>query len=176
MIINYLLALVIITFTSLCFAMTHGEFKNYVSKTYDFSPQDIRLYRAESAEGSDRQYKPGYQMKDVLMTEVVQSAYDRAKSDLDLGSLPITNIQDLCHVAYSYALIDLYQGSKKPDQKKHYNKPIDKLYKLFDNGTLSEKDTYASFAFCYLKVFEVEGVLKKRSFLAQFEHEKEKYA
>ena len=115
-------------------------------------------------------------MKDVPMTEVIQSAYDRAKADLDLGSLPITNIQDLCHVAHSYAFIDLYQGSKKPDQKKHYNKPIDGLYKLFDKGTLSEKDTYASFAFCYLKVFEVEGVLKKESFLAQFEHEKAKYA
>ena len=115
-------------------------------------------------------------MKDVPMTEVVQSAYDRAKADLVLGSLPITSIQDLGHVAQSYAFIDLYQGSKKPNQKKHYNKPIDKLYKLFDKGTLSEKDTYASFAFCYLKVFEVEGVLKEESFLAQFEHEKAKYA
>ena len=86
-------------------------------------------------------------MKDVPITEVVQSAYHRAKADLEMGSLPITNIQDLCHVAHSYAFIDLYQGSKKPDQKKHYNKPIDELYKLFDKGTLSEKDTYASFAF-----------------------------
>lgn len=115
-------------------------------------------------------------MKDVLMTDIVQSAYDRAKADLDLGSLPITNIQDLCHVAHSYAFIDLYQSSKKPNQKKHYNKPIDELYKLFDKGTLLEKDTYASFAFCYLKVFEVEGFIKKESFLAQFEHEKTKYA
>lgn len=114
-------------------------------------------------------------MKDVPMTEVVQSAYDRAKTDLVLGSLPIARIQDLCHVAHSYAFIDLYQGSKKPNQKKHYSEPVDKLYKLFDKGTLSEKDTYASFAFCYLKVFEVEGFLKKESFLAQFEHEKAKY-
>jgi hypothetical protein len=49
-------------------------------------------------------------MKDVPMTEVVQSAYDRAKADLVLGSLPITSIQDLCHVAHSYTFIDLYQG------------------------------------------------------------------
>ena len=99
-------------------------------------------------------------MKDVPMTDVVQSAYDRANSDLDLGNLPISDIRDLCHVAHSYALIDLYQGSKKLDLKRHYNKPIDKLYKLFDKGTLSEKDTYASFAYCYLKVFEIEGILK----------------
>ncbi len=115
-------------------------------------------------------------MKDIPMTEVVQSAYDRAKEDLDLGRLPITNIEDLCHAAHSYAFLDLYQGFKKPDKKRHYKKPIDKLYKLFDNGTLSEKETYASFAFCYLKVFEIEGILKKKTFLAQFEHEKRKYA
>ena len=110
------------------------------------------------------------------MTEVVQSAYDRAKNDLQLGRLPISDIQDLCHVAHTYALMDLYQGSKKADPKRHYSRPIDKLYKLFDNGTLSEEDAYASFAFCYLKVFEIEGAMKKKSFLAQFEYEKIKYA
>ncbi len=114
-------------------------------------------------------------MNDVPMTEVVQSAYDSAKADMILGNLPVSDIQDLCHVAYSYAFIDLYQGSKKPKYKKHYSKPIDKLYKLFDKGTLSETNTYASFAFCYLKVFEMEGAIKKETFLAQFEHEKTKY-
>jgi len=115
-------------------------------------------------------------MKDVPMTEVVQSAYDRAKEDLRLGRLPVKEIQDLCHVAHMYALIDLYQGSKNADPKRHYNKPIGELYKLFDKGTLSEEDAYASFAFCYLKVFEIEGVMKKKSFLAQFEYEKMKHA
>jgi len=114
-------------------------------------------------------------MKDVPMTEVVQSAYDRAKEDLRLGRLPVKEIQDLCHVAHTYALIDLYQGSKNADPKRHYNKPIGELYKLFDKGTLSEEDAYASFAFCYLKVFEIEGVMKKKSFLAQFEYEKMKH-
>ena len=114
-------------------------------------------------------------MKDVPMTEVVQSAYDRAKADMLLGNLPVSNTQDLCHVAYSYSFTDLYQGSKKPKYKKHYSKVIDKLYKLFDKGTLSEQDAYASFAFCYLKVFEMEGAIKKETFLAQFEHEKAKY-
>jgi hypothetical protein len=103
-------------------------------------------------------------MKDVPMTEVVQSAYDRAKEDLRLGRLPIKEIQDLCHVAHTYALMDLYQGSKNADPRRHYNKPIGELYKLFDKGTLSEEDAYASFAFCYLKVFEIEGVIKKKSF------------
>ena len=115
-------------------------------------------------------------MNEVPMTELVQSAYDRAKNDLELGRLPISEIQDLCHVAHRYAFIDLYRGSKKADPKRHYDRPIDKLYKLFDNGTLSDEDAYASFAFCYLKVFEIEGFLKKRSFLAQFEYEKMKYA
>ena len=105
-------------------------------------------------------------MTDVPMTELVQSAYDRAKKDLGLGRLPIGEVQDLCHVAHTYALMDLYQGSKKADLKRHYNKPIDKLYKLFDNGAFSEEESYASFAFCYLKVFEIEGVIKKKSFLA----------
>jgi len=139
-------------------------------------------------------------MNEVPMTELVQSAYDRAKSDLQLGLLPISEIQDLCHVAHTYAFMDLwiygfmdlwiygfmdlwiygfmdlYQGSKKADPKRHYNRPIDKLYKLFDNGTLSKEDAYASFAFCYLKVFEIEGLIKKKSFLAQFEYEKMKHA
>lgn len=109
------------------------------------------------------------------MTELIQSAYDRAKKDLRLGRLPISEIQDLCHVAHTYALMDLYQGSKQADPKRHYNNSIDKLYIMFDNGTLSEDDSYASFAFCYLKVFEIEGVVKKKSFLAQFEYEKMKH-
>ena len=115
-------------------------------------------------------------MKDVPMTEVVQFAYDKAKADLNLGNLPIGDIQDLCHVAHTYALFDLYQGSKKPDLKRHYDQPINELYNLFDSGTLLEKDTYANFAFCYLKVLEIEGAIKKNSFLAQFEHEKMKHA
>ena len=115
-------------------------------------------------------------MKEVAMTELIQSAYDRAKKDLELGRLPISEIQDLCHVAHTYALMDLYQGSKEANSNRHYNKPINKLYKLFDNGTLSEEDAYASFAFCYLKVFEIEGIMKKKSFLAQFEYEKTKHA
>jgi hypothetical protein len=111
-------------------------------------------------------------MKDVPMTEVVQSAYDRAKQDLALGKLPLDNVEDLCHVAFKYAFTDLYEGRKEPHQKTHYHRPIDKLYKLFDKGLLTEKDSYASFAFCYLKIFEIEGVIKKKSFIAQFEHEK----
>ncbi len=115
-------------------------------------------------------------MKDVPITEVVQSAYDRAKEDLRLGHLPIENIQDLCHVAHTYAIIDLYQGSKKPNKKRHYDKPITELYLQLDKGALLEKDTYASFAFCYLKVFEIERVMKNKSFLAQFEFEKLKHS
>ena len=115
-------------------------------------------------------------MQDVPMTEVVQSAYDRAEKDLRLGRLPISNIQDLCHVAHTYALMDLYQGSKKTNPKLHYDKPIEKLYKHYDNGTLSENDTYASFAFCYLNILEIEGVIKKKTFVAQFENEKRKQA
>jgi len=115
-------------------------------------------------------------MNDVPITVVIQSAYDRAKEDLRLGHLPIENVQDLCHVTHTYAFIDLYQGPKKPNKKRHYDKPINELYLLFDKGTLLEKDTYASFAFCYLKVFEVEKVMKKKSFLAQFEYEKIKHA
>ncbi len=41
MIYRSLLALVIIVFTAPCFAMTQEEFKNYVSKTYDFSPHTL---------------------------------------------------------------------------------------------------------------------------------------
>ncbi|MCI5149586.1 MAG: hypothetical protein D3916_09405 [Candidatus Electrothrix sp. MAN1_4] len=115
-------------------------------------------------------------MNEVSMTELVQSAYDRAKNDLRAERLPISEIQYLCHVAHTYAFMDLYQGTKKPDPKCHYDRPIDELYKLFDNGTLSDKDTYASFAFCYLKVFAIEGFIKNRSFLAQFEYEKMKHA
>ena len=115
-------------------------------------------------------------MKDIPMTEVIQSAYDRAREDLRLGKIPIEDIQDLCHVAHSYAMIDLYNGKKVANKNCHYDKPIDELYSLFDNGTLIEKNSYASFAFCYLKVFEAEKVLKKESFLAQFEYEKTKHA
>ena len=114
-------------------------------------------------------------MKELPVTEIVQSAYNRAKADMVLGILPVASTQDLCHVAYLYSFTDIYQGSKKPKYKKHYSRVIDKLYRLFDKGILSEEDTYASFAFCYLKVFEIEGVIKKSTFLAQFEHEKAKY-
>ena len=31
---------------------------------------------------------------------------------------------------------------------------------------------YATFAFCYLKTFEIEGLIAKKSLEAQFEHEK----
>jgi hypothetical protein len=111
-------------------------------------------------------------VKDVPMTEVVQFAYNRAKSDFENGVLPIQNLQDLCHVACKYALEDLYQGSKKVNEKIHYKRPVEKLYKLFNRGILLEEDCYASFAYCYLKVFEIEGVIKRKTFLAQFEHEK----
>ncbi len=114
-------------------------------------------------------------MKHKLMTDVVQSAYERAKSDLISKILPIKDIEDLCHVAHVYALKDLYNESKTIDRKCHYDNIIDELYKLFEAGELSEGDSYATFAFCYLKVLEVEDVIKKKSFLAQFEHEKMKH-
>jgi len=114
-------------------------------------------------------------MKEVPMTEVVQAAYDKAKEALRLRRLPIDNIQDICHVAHIYAMNDLYQGKKTSDKKRHYENPIDKLYALFDKGTITDNETYAAFAFCYLKVFEVEGIMKKKSFLAQFEFERKKY-
>jgi len=115
-------------------------------------------------------------MKDIPMTEVIQSAYDKAQKDLNSGKLPISDIEDLCHVAFIYAINDLYQGSKKPNIKCHYDKPIKELYKLFDKAIISENDTYASFAFCYLKVFQVDKFMKKSSFIAQFEYEKAKYS
>ncbi len=114
-------------------------------------------------------------MADIPFTDVIQSAYERAKKDFLSGKLlPIRNVEDLCHMAHSYAIIDLYGGAKKADRNLHYSKPIDDLYKLFDEGTISISDTYASFTFCYLKVYEVEGIFKKSTLVAQFEHEKKK--
>ncbi len=101
-------------------------------------------------------------MKDVPMTEVVQYAYDRAKEDLRLGRLPIKEIQDLRHVAHKYALLDLYQGSKNFDPIRHYIKPIDELYKLFDKGTLSEEDAYASFAFLNIHEITSSGLFRSK--------------
>ena len=62
------------------------------------------------------------------------------------------------------------------NKNRHYDQPIDELYSLFDNGILLEKNSYASFAFCYLKVFEAEKVINKKASLAQFEFEKTKHA
>ena len=89
-------------------------------------------------------------MDDISMTEVIQNSYDRAKEKLIQGKLlPINNIEDLCHVAHTYAIMDLYHDIKRLDTYPHYNKAINELYKLFDEGIISEKDSYASFAFCY---------------------------
>lgn len=111
-------------------------------------------------------------MKQVSMTEVIQSAFGRAKRKAEAGDLPISNIQDLCHVAHTFALLDLYGETRKLNYRKHYSNPIKRLYKLFDKGALSIDQSYLSFAFCYLKVLEAEGVIKKKTFLAQFEFEK----
>ena len=111
-------------------------------------------------------------MSDIIFTDIIQAAYDQARKDLALGKLPISKIEDLCHVAYVYAFNDLYHGTKEPDYEVHYNKPIDELYELFDNHELKVSDTYASFAFCYLKVYEIEGIIPEKSCKAQFEHER----
>lgn len=113
--------------------------------------------------------------KDIKMTDVIQRAYDDAKKQLELGSLPISEEQDLCHMAHGFALRGLLGSTKSLDYEKHYSKPLDELYELFDNNTLSLENSYASFAFCYLKVLEIEGVIKHKSFLAQFEFEKKKH-
>ena len=96
----------------------------------------------------------------------------RAKQAFLSNKLPISEIEDLCHVAHVYAITDLYHGTKEPDHQRHYTKPIDQLYELFDKGKLNVSDVYASFAFCYLKVYEVEGIIPEKSCKAQFEHEK----
>ncbi len=111
-------------------------------------------------------------MSDIPSTNIIQAAYVRAKKDCLSGKLPISKIEDLCHVAYVYAFTDLYRGTKEPNYKRHYSKPIDQLYELFDKGKLNVSDTYASFAFCYLKVYEIEGIIPKKSCKAQFDHEK----
>jgi hypothetical protein len=111
-------------------------------------------------------------MSDIPFTEVIQSAYSRAKKECLAGRLPVSKLEDLCHTAYLYALIDIYRGKKKPDYQLHYNKPIDQLYELFDGGKLNVSDTYATFAFCYLKIYEIEGLIPRKSLEAQFEHEK----
>ena len=72
----------------------------------------------------------------------------------------------------SYFLPAPYHGTREPDHELHYSKPIDQLYELFDNGELNVSDTYATFAFCYLKVYEIEGIIPKKSCQAQFESEK----
>ena len=86
-------------------------------------------------------------MSDIAFTDIIQAAYDRAKEDFALGKLPVSKIEDLCHVAYVYAFTDLYHGAKEPKYDLHYNKPIDQLYEMFDNGKLKISDTYATFAF-----------------------------
>ncbi len=111
-------------------------------------------------------------MSDIPMTDIIQSAYVRARKDCLSGKLPISKIEDLCHVAHVYALIDLYHGNKEPNRELHYSKPIDQLYELFDKGRLNVSDTYATFAFCYLKVLEIERIISKKSVKAQFEYEK----
>jgi hypothetical protein len=111
-------------------------------------------------------------MSDIPFTDIIQSAYGRAKKDLLAGELKISEIEDLCHAAHIYALNDLYHGTKGPEYALHYGKPIDQLYELFDTGELNVSDTYASFAFCYLKVYEIEGIIAEKSIKAQFEHEK----
>lgn len=111
-------------------------------------------------------------MSDIPFTDIIQDAYDRAKKDLALGKLPVSKIEDLCHVAYFYAFLDLYRGARQPDYDLHYSKPIDRLYEMFDNGKLKVSDMYATFAFCYIKVYEIEGLVSEKTFKAQFEHEK----
>ena len=111
-------------------------------------------------------------MSDIPFTNIIQSAYFRAKTDCLSGKLPISKIEDLCHVAHVYAFNDIYHGTKEPDHELHYSKPIDQLYELFDNGELNVSDTYATFAFCYLKVYEFEGIIPNKSCQAQFESEK----
>ena len=111
-------------------------------------------------------------MSDIPFTNIIQAAYMRAKQDFLSNKLPISEIEDLCHVAHIYAFTDLYHGTREPDHKRHYTKPIDQLYELFDKGKLNVSDAYASFAFCYLKVYEIEGIVPEKSCKAQFEHEK----
>jgi hypothetical protein len=113
-------------------------------------------------------------MSDIPFTEIIQSAYVRAKKDYLSGKLPISKIEDLCHVAYVYAFDDLYHGTKEPDYERHYNRAIDELYELFDKGELNVIEAYASFVFCYLKVYEIEGIIPEKSSKAQFEYEKNK--
>ena len=115
-------------------------------------------------------------MEDAPLTDVIQAAYDNAIDAIYSGNLSINNTQDVFHLAHTYALFDLYKGNKKPNKKHHYDKPIEKLYKLFDSGTINENNTYAAFAYCYLKVFVREKAIKKKSFQAQFNYENKKYA
>jgi hypothetical protein len=111
-------------------------------------------------------------MPDIPFTEVIQAAYSRAKEACLAGKLPVSKLEDLCHTAYIYAFVDIYGRTKEPDYELHYNKIIDQLYELFDEGKLNVSDTYATFAFCYLKIYEIEGLIPKKSLKAQFEHEK----
>ena len=111
-------------------------------------------------------------MSDIPFTDIIQAAYMRAKQGYSSNILPISEIEDLCHIAHVYAFNDLYHGTKEPDHQRHYTKPIDQLYELFDKGKLNVSDVYASFAFCYLKVYEVDGIIPEKSCKAQFEHEK----
>jgi hypothetical protein len=66
-------------------------------------------------------------MEQVSMTEVIQSAHGRAKRKAEAGELPISNIQDLCHVAHTFAFLDLYGEPNKLNYRKHYSNPINKL-------------------------------------------------
>ena len=111
-------------------------------------------------------------MKDVPLTDVIQNAYDHAIEVVRTEKSVINTTQDVCHLAYSFALFDLYQGHKKH----HYDIPIKKLYKLFDSGAIDENNTYSAFAYCYLRVFVREKVIKEKTFQAQFEFENKKHA
>ncbi len=111
-------------------------------------------------------------MSDIPFTEKIQQAYARANEFISKGNMPISEKEDLCHIAYVYAYRDIYPGTKLPDYDLHYTKPIDELYQLFDRGELKVSDTYAAFAFCYLKVYEIEGIIPEKSCKAQFEYER----
>jgi len=115
-------------------------------------------------------------MKDILLTDVIQVAYDKAEKSLLAGELPFKNIQDVYHMAHSCALFDVYGRHAVPDKKHHYEVPIEKLHKLFSTGKIKKENTYAAFAYCYLKVFLREKLIKKKTFQAQFEYENKKHA
>ncbi|VAW57178.1 hypothetical protein MNBD_GAMMA07-398 [hydrothermal vent metagenome] len=115
-------------------------------------------------------------MKDIPLTDVIQYAYDKASEAIRTGELAFKSNQDVYHIAYSCALFDLYNRHAIPDKKHHYDLPIKKLKQLFKSGKVKQTNTYAAFAYCYLKVFLREKVIKKKTFQAQFEYENNKHA